>query len=67
MDWFTRAKKFISEVRSEMTKVSFPGRQEVITTTGVVLVTSVIFAVFLWLSDQVIIQLYQGLQRLVMG
>jgi preprotein translocase subunit SecE len=61
MNWITNAKKFLSEVRSEMTKVSFPSRDEVISTTVVVLVTSAIFAVFLWLADLVIVQGYQRL------
>ena len=63
MNWITRAKKFLSEVRTEMTKVTFPSRNEVISTTVVVLVTSFIFAVYLWLADLVIVQGYQGLLR----
>ena len=63
MNWITRAKKFLSEVRTEMTKVTFPSRNEVMSTTVVVLVTSFIFAVYLWLADLVIVQGYQGLLR----
>jgi preprotein translocase subunit SecE len=61
MNWITNAKKFLSEVRAEMTKVSFPSREEVMSTTVVVLITSAIFAVFLWLADLVIVQGYQRL------
>jgi len=46
---------------AEMRKVTFPSRQEVIGTTGVVLVTSVIFAVYLWGVDVVILKVYQWL------
>jgi len=63
MDWFSRLKKFFSEVRAEMTKVSFPSRQEVIATTVVVLVTSFVFAAFLWVSDLAILQGYEALRR----
>ena len=52
---------FLGEVRTEMKKVTFPSREEVIGTTGVVLVTSVIFAIFLWIADVVILRLYNGL------
>ena len=55
---------FLGEVRAEMKKVTFPSREEVVGTTGVVLVTSVIFAIFLWIADIVILRLYNGLNAL---
>jgi len=51
--------RFFREVRSEMTKVSFPSRDEVVGTTVVVLVTSFVFAIYLWLADLVIVQLFK--------
>ena len=51
--------RFLREVRSEMTKVSFPSRDEVVGTTIVVLVTSFVFAIYLWLADLVIVQLFK--------
>jgi preprotein translocase subunit SecE len=59
MNWLTKAKEFLSEVRAEMRKVSFPTREEVIATTVVVLITSFVFAVFLYLADWLIIKGYQ--------
>jgi preprotein translocase subunit SecE len=59
MNWWTKAKEFLSEVRAEMRKVSFPTREEVIATTVVVLITSFVFAVFLYLADWLIIKGYQ--------
>lgn len=69
MNWLTRAKewvvgsagnlrRFFGEVRSEMEKVSFPSRQEVIGTTIVVLVTSTIFAIYLAVVDLAISKAY---------
>jgi preprotein translocase subunit SecE len=52
---------FLGEVKTEMRKVSFPTRDEVIGTTIVVIVTSVIFAVYLWIADFVIQKAYVGL------
>ena len=52
--WIKQAKDFLAETRLEMRKVSFPSRDEVVATTVVVLVTSTVFAVYLWLSDIVI-------------
>ena len=54
-------KTFFGEVRAEMKKVTFPTREEVTTTTLVVIITSVIFAIFLWFADTVIQFLYQQL------
>ena len=56
---------FLSEVRTEMRKVSFPTRDEVVGTTIVVIVTSVIFAVYLWIADLLIQQGYVGLIRVL--
>jgi preprotein translocase subunit SecE len=60
-DRFERVKAFLSEVRAEMKKVSYPSRDEVMGTTAVVIVTSVIFAVFLWIADFLIIRGYESL------
>ncbi|HEY0512113.1 MAG TPA: preprotein translocase subunit SecE [Thermoanaerobaculia bacterium] len=61
MNWWKKATEFLSEVRTEMRKVSFPTRDEVVGTTIVVLVTSVIFAIFLFAADRLIILGYQGI------
>ena len=53
--------QFLPEVVAEMRKVTFPSRQEVIGTTGVVLVTSTIFAVYLWGVDLIILRVYEWL------
>jgi preprotein translocase subunit SecE len=52
--WIKKIKDFLAETRLEMRKVSFPSRDEVVATTVVVLITSTVFAVFLWISDIVI-------------
>ncbi len=50
-EWLTRSKSFLREVRSEMTKVAWPSRNEVVSTTGVVIVAVIFFGVYLWLCD----------------
>jgi preprotein translocase subunit SecE len=62
---WTRFVTFLGEVRTEMRKVSFPTRDEVIGTTLVVIVTSVIFAVYLWIADLLIRQGYVGLIKVL--
>jgi len=64
MNWWTKTKEFLSETRTEMRKVSFPSRDEVVGTTVIVLITSVIFAAFLFAADRLIIWGYQGIVRM---
>ena len=58
-DFFGGIGQFFVDVKSEMKKVSFPSRDEVVGTTIVVLVTSVVFAVYLWVADMIIVQLFK--------
>jgi preprotein translocase subunit SecE len=55
----------VSETRSELKKVTFPSRDEVVATTIVVLIASVIFAFYLWVSDIVILKVYEGIYRVL--
>lgn len=64
-DWFNKAKEFLSETRSEMRKVSFPSREEVVATTIVVIITSAVFGVFLFAADKLITAGYQGLVKVL--
>ncbi len=46
-----RWKTFLREVRGEINKVTWPKRKEVRGTTIVVLITCVVFGVYLWFVD----------------
>ena len=59
LDRIKQFRTFITEVRSEVKKVTFPAREEVVTTTIVVLVTSFIFAFFLFAADLLIVRGYE--------
>jgi preprotein translocase subunit SecE len=50
-EWIPRLQAFWRETKSEMKKVSWPTRQEVVGTTGVVLGATVFFGVYLWVCD----------------
>jgi preprotein translocase subunit SecE len=43
-----RARVFLSEVRNELKRVTWPSRKEVYATTVVVILTSVFFGLYLW-------------------
>jgi preprotein translocase subunit SecE len=49
-----RTKSFYTEVRTEMKKVTSPGRKEVQATTGVVIVTVFAFGLYFWIVDTAI-------------
>jgi preprotein translocase subunit SecE len=49
--WWGRSRRFLSEVRNEMGRVTWPGRKEVYATTFVVILFSVAMGVYLWLCD----------------
>ena len=52
-------KEFLPEVKSEWKKVTKPSRKEVTQTTTVVVVTSFIFAFYLWGVDKVFQKAYE--------
>ncbi len=45
---------FVKDVRTEFSKVSWPTREDLVSSTGVVLVFSAIFAVFIGMFDLII-------------
>ena len=50
-DKITNAREFLHDVRVEMKQVTWPSREEVLATTGVVIATVFFFGVFLWIVD----------------
>ena len=61
-DWTGRSKQFYLDVRSEMKKVSWPSRQEVFSTTIVVVIAVFFFGIYLGLVDRI---LGYGLARIL--
>jgi preprotein translocase subunit SecE len=55
MGWLPRklgeGRAFLAEVKSELKKVTWPGRSEVYSTTLVVIATSIFFGFYLWGLD----------------
>jgi preprotein translocase subunit SecE len=49
--WFGRAKRFLTDVRSELSRVTWPTRREVWATTIVVILTSMLFGIYLYIID----------------
>lgn len=59
--------KFLKESREELKKVVWPGRDEVLTSTIVVLVTTIIISLFLYGVDSIFETLFNGLVNFRVG
>ena len=49
--WWGRSRRFLSEVRNETARVTWPSRKEVYATTLVVILTSIFFGIYLYSVD----------------
>ena len=49
--WWGRSRRFLAEVRNELSRVTWPSRREVYATTLVVILTSIFFGVYLYGID----------------
>ena len=49
--WWTNTRTFLTEVRNEMRRVTWPSRKEVWATTVVVIITSAFFGLYLFFMD----------------
>ena len=49
--WWLSTREFFRDTNAEMKKVTWPTKNEVVGTTAVVIVATVIFALFLWGCD----------------
>ncbi len=52
--WWSRSRTFLTEVRNETKRVTWPSRKEVYATTFVVILASVFFGLYLWGVDMLL-------------
>jgi preprotein translocase subunit SecE len=60
---FERWRLFLSEVRNELKRVTWPSQKEVYATTVVVILTSAFFGLYLFALDAVLLNIYQWILR----
>ena len=60
---FERMRLFLSEVRNETRRVTWPSKREVYATTLVVILTSVFFGLYLFALDQILLNVFQWILR----
>jgi len=58
-----RWRLFLSEVRNELKRVTWPSQKEVYATTVVVILTSAFFGIYLFLLDQILLNSFQWVLR----
>ena len=58
-----RMRVFLTEVRNELRRVTWPSQKEVYATTVVVILVSVFFGLYLFLLDQVFLNVIQWIFR----
>ncbi len=51
---FRKINKFLQEVRQEMSKVSWPTREELKGTTLIVIALTLVITIFIWITDKVL-------------
>ena len=61
--WWDNSRSFLTEVRNEMRRVTWPSRKEVYATTIVVILTSVFFGVYLFALDAILLKAYEWVLR----
>ena len=61
--WWSNARTFLTEVRNEMKRVTWPARKEVYATTVVVIAFSVFFGLYLFALDQILLNVFQWILR----
>jgi preprotein translocase subunit SecE len=62
--WWENSRTFLTEVRNEMRRVTWPSRKEVYATTVVVILTSAFFGLYLWGLDLVLSAAVSAIFRL---
>ena len=65
MEAWTRMRSFLTDVRGELKRTTFPSKREVQGTTAVVIITVFVFAAYLYVVDTVLFHLVEWVFRQV--
>ena len=65
LGWIDRARAFLTDVRGELRRTTFPSKKEVQGTTGVVIVTVFVFAAYLYVVDTFLFHIVEWIFKLV--
>ena len=62
--WLTRARSFLTDVRGELKRTTFPSKTEVQGTTAVVVITIFVFAAYLYVVDTFLFHVIEWIFKL---
>jgi len=65
MEWINRTRSFITDVRGELKRTTFPSKREVQGTTAVVVLTVFVFAAYLYVVDTFLFHMIEYVFKLV--
>ena len=65
MEWIDKTRGFITDVRGELKRTTFPSKREVQGTTAVVVLTVFVFAAYLYVVDTFLFHMIEYVFRLV--
>jgi len=61
MSFLDKTTQFLGEVKSELIKVNWPDQKSIIGSTTIVVITTVVMMVFLWVMDLI----FSGVLRMI--
>jgi preprotein translocase subunit SecE len=64
-DPWTRFRDYVTDVRVEMKRVTWPGKQEIYGTTVMVILTTFLLGFYFWACDQVFLRVVQRVLQLM--
>jgi len=62
--WYKRIRPFFREVRAEIKKVTWPSRNEVYSTTIVVILATIFFGIYLYVMDLIFSYVISNIESL---
>ena len=65
MEWIDKTRGFITDVRGELKRTTFPSKREVQGTTAVVVLTVFVFAAYLYVVDTFLFHMIEYVFKLV--
>jgi preprotein translocase subunit SecE len=65
MEWIEKTRGFITDVKGELKRTTFPSKREVQGTTAVVVITVFVFAAYLYVVDTFLFYVIEYVFRLV--
>ena len=64
-DHWTRLREYVADIRVEMKRVTWPGKQEIYGTTVMVILTTFLLGFYFWACDQIFLRVVQRILQMM--